>query len=299
MKSTWFSDKRGYELMKLVMDGHSEHRSQTVFRDWIRCMSLTLLQRAHGVAGGFCQKTEDEVLEIQRRYPKWKTTFAPAFGQLVTIYLEALKEGRFEDFLGKVYEELGASNQWHGQFFTPIAISKVMAQLTLGTQEEFEAAYASDPRRVRISEPACGAGSTLLGCWELLQQWKVPPSAVYFFAIDLDPMCVDMCFIQCTLYGMPATIYNENTLRNPTCEGSPAYTTAMARMFPLKGETGLNIQVANPPFGGKIDINELHYSLGGKAGLKPDSKATPEPRASPAPSPGKTPPIRQSTIRDR
>lgn len=313
MKSTWFADKRRYEIAKMLMDGHSEHRTQQVFRDFIRMCALTLLQRAHQTAKGWCQKTEDEVLALQGRYPKWKTTFAPAFSAIFVEYQKMLSAGMIEDFIGAMYEELGASNAWHGQFFTPMPICRVMAQMTLGTQEEFEANFAKDPRRVRINEPACGAGATMLGIWEIMLRWNVPPSAVYFFGIDLDPMCVDMAYIQCSLYGMPATIYNANTLTNPSCEGAPAYTTPMARMFPLRGECGMNVAVANPPFGGKVDTNELHWTLGGKGGLAEakekefrnerigmpvKSPSSEKPKTSPRTDESK-PPIRRLAIRDR
>lgn len=312
MKSTWFNDKRGYELMKVILDGHSEHRSQTVFRDFIRCVSLTLLQRAYQQAGHFCEVTEKEVLEIQRRYPKWAKTFAPGFAMLYETYMEIVKSGEFKDFIGSVYEEMGASSSWHGQFFTPMPICRVMAHMTLGTKEQFEEDYMRNPRRVRISEPACGAGATMLGVWELLQKWGVPASAVYFQGIDLDPMCVDMCYIQCSFYGMPATIYNANTLSNPTCEGAPAYTTFAGRIFPVREQhQGIQVHVANPPFGGKIDVNDLHYTLGGKKGLEeakaklalnPDSKiilSSASARSAPVQTSGKTPPTHRSAIRDR
>lgn len=308
MKSTWFLDKRRYEIAKQFMDGHHEHRSQQVFRDFVRMSSLSLLQKANQVAGGFSEKTENEVLELQKRYPKWQTTFRPAFGMLAQVYQENLASGQLEDFIGAMYEELGASNAWHGQFFTPMAICRLMAQITLGTKEQFEERFAADPRRVRINEPACGAGATMLAVWEQLMQWGVPASAVYFFGIDLDPMCVDMCYLQMTLSGAPATIYNANTLANPTCEGAPAYTTAMARMFPWKGNCGMHVTVANPPFGGKVAPEDLHYSLGGKAGLvegkipapamKPDSKPS-MPLAPAVQTPGSKPTNRRLAIRDR
>ena len=244
MKSTWFSDRRGYELAKLITAQSYHMRLQEVWRDFIRMVSLTLKQGSNKVVGQFCQVTEDEILRLQERHPHWKETYAPGFAFLVNHYATF----GVSDFLGQVYQELDAANSWHGQFFTPMHLCRVMARMTLGTKEEFMRNFEENPRRIRIMEPACGGGATLLGVLELFMEWEVPPSAYYMHAIDIDPMCVDMCYIQLSLLGAPATVHCANTLLNPTCKDAPEYTTVTGRMFPLlpQGVPVMTRQISAP-----------------------------------------------------
>lgn len=230
MKSQWFKDRRSYELMK-VLTAHSYHlRLSEVWRDFIRSSALTLHQISLRYVGQFCDKTEKEILEIQKRHPEWKTTLAAGFGMLINI----MTEKGISDFLGDTYQELDAANQWHGQFFTPMPLCRAMAEMTLGGKDEFEKRFQEDPHRITINEPACGGGATLLGILECFKQWDVPPSVFYMVGIDIDSMCVDMAFIQLSLFNAPATIYCADTLRNPACIDAPSYTTIAGRMFPLK-----------------------------------------------------------------
>ena len=57
--------------------------------------------------------------------------------------------GSYEDFLGELYMDLGASNERNGQFFTPMSISRVMAKLAgIDTVEKLE-----NKRFVSLLEP--------------------------------------------------------------------------------------------------------------------------------------------------
>ena len=56
-------------------------------------------------------------------------TFPEMLGVLASGCIRALKVGSYEDILGELYMNLGASNERSGQFFTPMSVSRVMAKL--------------------------------------------------------------------------------------------------------------------------------------------------------------------------
>ena len=54
-------------------------------------------------------------------------------GCIFDMIEKAYEDNPDQDFLGAAYMELGLGNHWTGQFFTPYNVSKMMAQMTLGT----------------------------------------------------------------------------------------------------------------------------------------------------------------------
>jgi type I restriction-modification system DNA methylase subunit len=176
---------------------------------------LDLISRSHGLYKVFqsftviaactlaCQTREREYLEAIKGYSKEELSiFAQAFGTLVS----EMETHPFEDRLGVYYMEAVLSNkgqQWNGEFHTPGCISEMMASLTLG--EEWQ--NATEP--ITVCEPACGSGAMILALGKVC-----PPKAklLRVTAIDINRMACDMCFINTTLWGIPARIIHGNTL---------------------------------------------------------------------------------------
>jgi hypothetical protein len=67
-----------------------------------------------------------------------------------------------------------------GQFFTPMAVCKVMAEFTIGDT-------AKDKEHVTINDPACGSGRLLLAA---MPHFKVGQAT--YFGTDLDRTCAMM-----------------------------------------------------------------------------------------------------------
>ena len=79
--------------------------------------------------------------------------FPQMAGELTLALDDGAHAGHFEDVLGQTFHDLGVENKWKGQFFTPINLSDLMAELSFDEKNGFAKVY----------EPACGAGSTILG----------------------------------------------------------------------------------------------------------------------------------------
>ena len=64
-----------------------------------------------------------------------------------------------------------------------------------------------------LNEPACGAGSMILGMATLLLELGYnPQKKLLIKAVDIDRRCVDMCFTQLGYYGLPAVVIHGDTL---------------------------------------------------------------------------------------
>lgn len=151
------------------------------------------------------QEREAEYMQMIRRYEKPELNMlAKCFGQLV----ESLERG-FHDALGEIYMALELGNEQAGQFFTPYPVARMMGAITMGDIK----ATLEKQEIVTIQEPAAGAGVMILGLMDELQSQKINYQHVaHVTAIDIDLIAVSMCYLQCSLYHIPAVIVHGNGL---------------------------------------------------------------------------------------
>ncbi|MEL7513685.1 MAG: N-6 DNA methylase [Pseudomonadota bacterium] len=157
------------------------------------------------------QMREDEYLEIIGRYkPDDQKVFPELMALLVTM-LEAAPR----DVLGPLYMELEIANKNAGQFFTLPELSEMMARLTFSDQL---AKLASQPF-ITMQEPACGAGGMVLALVKvLIDAGYHPADKLWVQCIDVDRLAALMCYIQLTLWHVPAEVVVGNTLSLETRE---------------------------------------------------------------------------------
>lgn len=150
------------------------------------------------------QTLEEEFLNIAKRYSKEEYL---KISQLFAIVQMALDLKPF-DVLGDLFMSLDFGSKHNGQFFTPHHISVLMANLTHGESlKNIETPFVS------LSDPACGAGSMILAYVEMLHENGHNPSQKLFVqAVDIDRVVALMCFIQLTLWDVPAEVIVGNTL---------------------------------------------------------------------------------------
>ena len=133
----------------------------------------------------------------------------------MAIIVIALENNLEQDFLGKMYMDLELSSHWKGQYFTPYELCQMMAEMTLGdrVQEEVE-----QKGYITISDPACGAGATLIAAANLLKRKGINfQNHVLFVGQDIDRVVALMCYIQLSLIGCPGYIAVADTLTHPLC----------------------------------------------------------------------------------
>ena len=113
--------------------------------------------------------------------------------ELSGLYAQQVIENKpFTDLLGPVYMDL--ISQYHqqasGQFFTPVSICQLLASINLGAAP----VDLDNPRVLRISDPAVGAGGLLLASLDHIatRQGVDALKWISITGIDVDHLCARM-----------------------------------------------------------------------------------------------------------
>lgn len=177
-----------------------------VFSDFLRLASLSLLQ-----SYWFTDDREQEYLAVAGGYSRDELEI---FARMIGTVVMAL-DGQFQDFLGVCFHRLELHEKYHGQFFTPYDVSRMIARMQLPEHE---------PAGIqRVYEPAAGSGGMLVA---LCEEWRNRgwdyQRNVYVDAMDLSEDAFRMCYIQLNVIGAPGIIRWGNTI---TLEQFAAYPT--------------------------------------------------------------------------
>ena len=174
------------------------HRYE-VFRDFVTMSAISL----HNAVNKN-DEMEQEYLQIVGQYKKEEVS---DFCKLLAILVDLL-EPEPRDVLGGLYMELELGNNNTGQFFTPPEISLMMAKMSYGDQlQNLEQPY------ITLSEPACGAGGMVLAFVSVMLSHKHNPAEkLWVQCIDVDRLAAMMCYLQLSLWHVPAEIIIGNTL---------------------------------------------------------------------------------------
>lgn len=114
------------------------------------------------------------------------------------------------DILGDLFQS-AISHQESAQFFTPLSVSTLMSELSIGSEET-----RTDGGPLIVSDPACGTGRMLVDAA------RQNPN-VELFGQDVDARCVKICSINMGLRNLYGWVVCGNTL---TCETRFAYRVA-------------------------------------------------------------------------
>lgn len=199
-----------------------------------KCRSLSAWQAwsyiIDSIAIALSNAFDPDVKRREKREKEWQQCIDYLGGQDVSaealsVIVTALDQNPDQDFLGKMFMELGLGSHWHGQFFTPYNIAKAMAEMSIDGQvlkQIDEKGWAS------VNDPACGAGATLIGAVSAFKKHEIDfQNHVCFVANDIDRTTAQMCYIQLSLLGCAGYVAVTNTLSDPVT--GPV-------LFPSEGE---------------------------------------------------------------
>ena len=111
---------------------------------------------------------------------------------------------------------LDLGSHWHGQFFTPYDICRMMAKISLNGGERDAKTEILDHGYISINDPACGAGATLIAAAnQLRNQYINYQTDALFVGQDIDRIAGMMCYIQLSLLGCAGYVVIADTLSNP------------------------------------------------------------------------------------
>lgn len=205
MSTANMSDKKNAIIQKLQkMAG--QYSVYTLFDDWVTLFALSLIQQI-----SYTEEREQRYLQVAQKYDRQQLQ---EFCKLNALYVEATDE-EMNDILGYVYMHLELGSSRTGQFFTPYHTCQLLAEAALkgeGEQDAYE-----------CNEPSCGGGGNIIAFAEALKKRNINyQQKMKATCQDLDIKAVYMCYIQCTFYGIPAIIFQSDTLTDP--EGKKSST---------------------------------------------------------------------------
>jgi len=187
------------QFIKIFNSIASHKHRYLIFSDFIT-MSAIALHNAVNKS----ESLEQEYLKIVGGYER---PDIDRFCQLLACTINLL-EDEPRDILGVLCMELELGNEVAGQFFTPPDISKMIAKITYADKlKELETSF------IKFSEPACGSGGMVLAFVSaMLEKKHNPAEKLWVQCIDIDRVAALMCYIQLSLWNIPAEIIVGNTL---------------------------------------------------------------------------------------
>ena len=86
----------------------------------------------------------------------------------------------------------------------------MMSMVTIGNN--LEKSLSVKPF-ITLSEPACGAGSTVIAFAETMKEMKFnPQKQLWVNCVDIDPVAAMMCYLQLSLLHIPGEVVTGNSL---------------------------------------------------------------------------------------
>lgn len=155
-------------------------------------------------------KLEMEYLQIIGKYKKDEVQMlCDLLGRLVMLL-----DPEPIDVLGALYMALNLGNTHTGQHFTPPTISELMARIMGGDElREITAPF------ITLCEPTCGAGGMVLAFTKVMISYGHNPSEkLWVQCQDIDRLAALMCYLQLSLWNIPAAVIVGDSLALETRE---------------------------------------------------------------------------------
>lgn len=224
-------------FVKILNEYENGRAIREKFRDFVT-LAYNAIAKTMAPDQEAADKHENEYMRIVNSYRDKRAIRAyPEALALVQIHA-----AHYYDFLGHAAGEVGALSGDMGQFFTPMEVSRLLAQMTTG--DETDALIATEGY-VKMGEPAVGAGGMVLALAEVLAERGYDPSTTLLVqARDLSPVAYEMCYIQLASAGIPALVIHGNTISLEYYRH--ALTPACVSFYQTHGH--LDVSYENPDF---------------------------------------------------
>lgn len=214
------------EIIKAIRKLGLTYSIWDVFSDFVELGALSVAN-SYKDGSELWEKREKQYLHTIGKYKSnEQEILVKAFADLVmALELEVSRDGP-SDVLGEIFHALELHNKYKGQFFTPQHVCDMMSEIVSGNVEE----VIKENGFVTLSEPSCGSGAMVLGFAKSMLKKHLNYSAQLFVeATDVDLKCVYMCYLQLSLYGIPAVVIHGNTLTLEEWDRyyTPVYSTGL------------------------------------------------------------------------
>ncbi len=193
------------EFIGLINKLSQKYSSWKVFEDFLAMSAISI---SNAIDWVHREQREAEYLSIVERYTKEEIDMFPKM--LAHIIEELEKHAEYPvDVLGKIFHELELHNKYKGQFFTPQHICDFMGMAALDEHDP----DIEKKGYISLCEPCAGSGAMILGFAKAMKNNGYSfNTQMVVKATDIDIKCVHMCYLQLSLYGIPAVVVHGNTL---------------------------------------------------------------------------------------
>lgn len=148
---------------------------------------------------------EEEYMEAIRG---WEPDTIRWIAKVWGLAMQTIMEHPYIDVLGAAFMEIYPSRSRNGEFYTPVSITRMMAEMV----------YAPDLKEfdwpITIMEPACGGGQMILSLAQAMAGMDIPHNAMVVTAQDTSRIAADMCYVNMSLHGIPGWVLHGNSITN-------------------------------------------------------------------------------------
>lgn len=191
-------DRSQQEIKKIIGDMSGKYSRYNIFMDFINLTAWTI---SNSVDKAQFDAREEKYMQTISKYTKEE---ANKFAEMIALMTLAY-ERQMGDFIGELYMTMEFSNKDAGQFFTPYNLSRMMSQM-LGAKPSEDGMYT-------LNEPSSGSGGMIVAYAETLKSNGINyQDKLRVVCNDIDFDVVKMCYIQLSLLGIDAIVYQKNTL---------------------------------------------------------------------------------------
>lgn len=190
------------KIIEKIQKMSGEYSVYAIFDDWISMYALATAQSVD-----YKEDREANYFQIASKHKGKLNDYCELNGMLIDAF-----EEKMEDVLGYIYMHLELGSSRTGQFFTPYHICQLMARMGYQERDFYD-----------INEPSCGGGGNIIAFAEELKRQGINyQRKMRAVCQDIDVRAVYMCYLQCSYYGIPAVVFQADTLRDP--EGNNSST---------------------------------------------------------------------------
>lgn len=189
-------------IVKKIQNTDHKYNYAEIFFDWINSMFYSYANTCNKVE---YLDREDKFKRLEEKHGQQTIEiFRQCHSELVMLF-----ENKIDDYLGKIFHELGMHNKMKGQFFTPFHLSKLMAETRVN-----ELMKILEVKNIaKVIDAACGSGSLILGMLAVLKEKGINyQNRIFVYCSDLDENAIQMTYVQLTLVGAMARCENKNAL---------------------------------------------------------------------------------------
>ena len=210
------------DILKLLDKGTYKTNRYELLSDIFQCGAIAISNKFDIPQA---EEREKKYLNIIKKYDKdMQYLIAEIFAKIYLLLTSQIDYG-FADYIGELYMKSETSSKNAGQFFTPYCISKACAETTINSSQVEQ--YIKDDKILTLNEPACGSGGMIIAAIDTLyNKYDFNYSRNLFVECsDIDARCVYMTYLQLACTGVPAVIYQRDTLTLQTWQRweTPAY----------------------------------------------------------------------------